>query len=152
MSSDVKLYQTIVSIDDSDVTGLKPDMSAEVMIQTEPATEKVLAVPIQAVLGGAEAGGTREVYVLDASNQPQKRTVKLGAYNDRMVAVKEGVAEGEVVVLNPKAILGDKARVREEGDPTGRGATKSGRSGGDKKGAPGGGKAAPGAPAMPKKQ
>lgn len=132
MSADVKVYQTIVSIDDSDVTGLRPDMSAEVTIQTKPATDKVLAVPIQAVLGGAEAGGTREVYVLDAAAQPQKRTLKLGGYNDRLVEVKEGLAEGDVVVLNPKAILGDKARVREEGDPTGRGATKTGRPGGEK--------------------
>lgn len=151
MSSDVKLYQTIVSIEDSDVTGLKPDMSAEVTIQTEPATEKVLAVPIQAVLGGAEAAATREIFVLDTDGQPQKRSITLGAYNDRMVEVKAGIAEGEVVVLNPKAILGDKARVREEGDPTGRGAGKTGRpGGGDKKGGGpkgGGGGGAKGGPA-----
>ncbi len=139
MSSEVKLYQTIVSIDDSDVAGLKPDMSAEVNIQVDPAAEKVLAVPIQAVVGGAEGGGSRQVFVLDESGQPQPRPVKLGAYNDRMVEVKEGVAEGDVVVLNPKAIVGDKVRVREEGDPTGRGATKTGRPGGDKGKGGGGG-------------
>ena len=139
MSSEVKLYQTIVSIDDSDVAGLKPDMSAEVNIQVDPAAEKVLAVPIQAVVGGAEGGGSRQVFVLDESGQPQPRPVKLGAYNDRMVEVKEGVAEGDMVVLNPKAIVGDKVRVREEGDPTGRGATKTGRPGGDKGKGGGGG-------------
>jgi HlyD family secretion protein len=146
-SAEVKLYQTIVSIDDSDVTGLRPDMSAEVMIETAPATEKVLAVPTQAVIGGAEAGASRQIYVLDGSGQPQPRPVKLGAYNDSMVEVKEGIAEGEVVVLNPKVIVGDKVRVREEGDPTGRGAAKSGRPGGEK-GKGGGAKA--GGP--PKKQ
>ena len=78
MSSDVKLYQTLVQItgvrregsagqDDDDfendqerarrsLAGLKPDMSAEVTIQVDPAEQKVLTVPIQAVVGGAESG------------------------------------------------------------------------------------------------
>lgn len=157
MSADVKVYQTIVSIDDSDVTGLRPDMSAEVTIETAPATDKVLAVPIQAVMGGTEAGAEREVYVLDSAAQPQKKTVRLGAYNDRLVEVKDGLAEGDVVVLNPK-VLDSKARTREEGDPTGRGASKTGgRPGGDKskgggtKGGPPGGAGGPGGGGQPKK-
>jgi multidrug efflux pump subunit AcrA (membrane-fusion protein) len=138
MSSEVKLYQTIVSIDDSDVSGLKPDMSAEVSIQVDPATDKVLAVPIQAVLGGAESGGTRELYVLDAGGQPQLREVTLGVYNDLMVEVKKGLAVGDLVVLNPKVIVSDQTRVREPGDPTGRGSTKTGRPGGEKSKSKGG--------------
>ena len=83
----------------------------------------------------------------------------LGSFNDKVVEVKEGLKEGEIVVLNPKAILGDKAKgVREEGDPSGRGAGrgmpgagtgngmkgKGGAGGGSggggtKSGAPGGG-------------
>jgi len=131
-SAEVKQYQTIVSIDDSDVAGLKPDMSAEVNIQVATATEKVLAVPIQAVLGGAEAGASRAVYVLDAGGQPKSRDIKLGVFNDRMVEVKSGLAEGDLVVLNPKVIVGDAVRVRAEGDPTGRGTGKTGRPYADK--------------------
>ncbi len=135
-SSDVKLFPTIVSITDAEGVNLRPDMSAEVTVQVDPGENKVLTVPIQAVVGGAEQGLTRRVFVLN-DGQPVERAVELGAFNDKKVEVKEGLAEGDVVVLNPKAILGDKARgIREEGDPTGRGASKG--AGGGKPGGAGG--------------
>lgn len=140
-SSDVKLFPTVVSIDDTDVTGLKPDYSAEVTIQVDPGEEKVLTVPIQAVVGTADMGSNRKVFVLE-NNQPAEREVELGVFNDKKVEVKKGLSEGDVVVTNPKAILGDKARgVREEGDPSGRGAGKgpTGGGGGRPSGGPSGG-------------
>lgn len=156
-SSDVKLFPTVVSIDDTDVTGLKPDYSAEVTIQVDPGETKVLTVPLQSIVGTADMGPVRKVYVME-NNQPVEREVELGVFNDKKVEVKKGLSEGDVVVTNPKAILGDKARgVREEGDPSGRGAGKGPQGGGGGKpgaggggtgggGKPGGGAGAPGGP------
>ncbi len=152
-SSDVKLFPTIVSIEDTDVTGLKPDYSAEVTIQVDPGDTKVLTVPLQAVVGSSDMGSARKVYVIE-NNQPVEREVELGIFNDKKVEVKKGLSEGDVVVINPKAILGDKAKgIREEGDPSGRGAGKAPAGGGGKPpaggagGAGGGAKPAGGAPA-----
>ena len=144
MSSDVKLYQTLVQItglrregssgEDDDfeydvekarkaLAGLKPDMSAEVTIQVDPAEHKVLTVPIQAVVGGAESGPNRKIFVLE-NGQPVERDIELGLFNDKKVEVKTGLKDGDIVVLNPKVIIGDKAKTREEGDPSGRGGSK----------------------------
>jgi HlyD family secretion protein len=126
MSSDVKVYQTLVLIDGT-VDGLKPDMNAEVTIHVDHSGEPVLAVPIQAVVGGAEAGPQRIVYVMTPTG-PQPREVTLGRFNDKMIEVISGVEEGDQVVLNPKAIIGDAAKTREPGDGT---RSRGGMPGGD---------------------
>ncbi len=155
-SSDVKLYPTQVLITES-VTGLKPDMNAEVTIHIDDATEPVLAVPLQAVVGGAENGPKRTVWVM-AGGAPVEREVQLGKFNDAMIEVLSGLQEGDEVVVNPKAIAGDKAKVREEmgnggGRPKGEGGweKKAGGEGGKKKGmgAPGGGPPGAGMPKGP---
>jgi multidrug efflux pump subunit AcrA (membrane-fusion protein) len=140
-SSDVKLYPTIVSIDEGDMQGLKPDMSAEVTIQVDPAETKVLTVPIQAVVGGAELGTKRKLFVMNG-DAPEERDVELGLFNDKMVEVKSGVKAGELVVLNPKVIVGDKAKTRDEaeaprGPRTGAGGKAGDKSKGGKPNAPG---------------
>lgn len=151
-SSDVKVYQTLVTIDEP-VEGLKPDMSAEVTIQVDPPKEPVLCVPLQAVAGGAEGADKRKVFVVTPGG-PQEREVTLGLFNDKMVEVKSGLAEGDEVVLNPKVLLGDRAKTREEpteqaprrGGPGGGKGTKGGKGGmpGGKGGMNGqGGKAPP---------
>lgn len=141
-SSDVKLYPTQVLITES-VTGLKPDMNAEVTIHIDDATEPVLAVPLQAVVGGAESGPKRSVWVM-AGGAPVEREVQLGKFNDAMIEVLSGLQEGDEVVVNPKAIAGDKAKVREE---MGNGAARpKGEGGWEKKGGEGGKKKGMGAP------
>lgn len=130
LTADVKVYQTLVTIDET-VAGLKPDMSAEVTIQVDPPQEPVLAVPLQAVVGGAEVGPKRRLFVVGTFG-PVEREVTLGAFNDKMVEVRDGLAEGDVVVLNPKVLLGDsKAKTRDEAEPPSRGGRPGG---GDKKG------------------
>lgn len=132
MSADVKVYQTLVVLEGT-VDGLKPDMNAEVTIHVDTATEPVLAVPMQAVVGGAEGGPERAVYVMTTAG-PQERKVTLGKFNDKMIEVREGLTEGEDVILNPKAILGDKGpKTREEGETRGSKAAP-GEKGGEKKG------------------
>jgi multidrug efflux pump subunit AcrA (membrane-fusion protein) len=138
MSSDVKVYQTLVTIDE-ELPGLKPDMSAEVTIQVDPGDDRVLAVPIQAVVGGAEAGGKRKVYVSTPAG-PQEREVQLGLFNEKMVEVREGLAEGDRVVLNPKVLLGPAAKTREESaEPAARRPGMGGKGGEGKKGGKTGG-------------
>ena len=127
-SSDVKVYQTLVMIDES-LDGLKPDMSAEVSIHIDAGTVPVLAIPMQAIVGGSEIGSKRRVYVVTPSG-PQERDVTLGMFNDKLVEVRDGLQEGDLVVLNPKVIVGDKVKTREEGEMQNRGA----RPGGDRKG------------------
>ena len=139
-ASDVKVYQTLVTIDES-VEGLKPDMSAEVTIQVDPPADKVVCVPIQAVVGGAEAGPKRKVYVVTPQG-PAERDVQLGLFNDKMVEIRAGLDEDEVVVLNPKVLLGDKAKTREETE-----APKQGRGPGGGPAGAGKGKGKGGAPA-----
>ena len=125
-SSDVKVYQTLVTIDES-LDGLKPDMSAEVTIHVDEALTPVLAVPLQAVVGGAEGGSSRSVFVMTPSG-PEPRSVKLGAFNDKLVEVREGLQEGEYVILNPKVLVGDTLKTRSAEEAGGRYA----RPGGDK--------------------
>lgn len=120
-TSDVKLYQTLVQIEGElgplgvviPLSGeaLKPDMTAEVTINVDAVREPVPTVPLQAILGGAEMGATREVFVKTAGGF-DRRTVVLGLYNDRMVEVRSGLAEGDEVVINPKVLLGDKDKTR----------------------------------------
>ena len=128
-SSDVKLYPTQVLITES-VTGLKPDMNAEVTIHIDDAIEPVLAVPLQSVVGGAENGPKRTVWVMNGG-VPMEREVQLGKFNDAMIEVVSGLQEGDEIVVNPKAVAGDKAKVREE---TGNGGRPKGGEGFEKKG------------------
>ena len=134
--SDVKLYQTIVSIDGV-VEKLKPDMSAEVTISVD-GVKDVLTVPLQAVIGGAEMGATRPVYVKTAEGKYERRDIVLGLFNDKMIEVSKGLVEGDEVVLNPKVLLdeGDKTKTRDGDDKAGAKGDKTGgdKTGGDKTG------------------
>jgi hypothetical protein len=154
MTSDVKVYQTIVAIDD-DPAGLKPGMSAEVTIHVDNTLENVLTVPVQAVIGGAESGRTRKVFVMTPSG-PEEREIQIGLSNEKMAEVKSGLQEGDQVVVNPKAILGNAAKTREDmpaqgtKGPGGKGKGKEG--GGPPAGGPppgGGGGSGKGPPAKP---
>jgi multidrug efflux pump subunit AcrA (membrane-fusion protein) len=142
-AADVKLYQTMVAIDES-LEGLKPDMSAEVIIHIDSTDQPVLAVPLQAIVGGTELGGKRKVYVMSPEGNPQERDVLIGLSNEKQVEIKEGLSEGEVVILNPKVILGDRVKTRqvienERGNgPGGEGKGKGKGRGGRGKGRPGG--------------
>jgi multidrug resistance efflux pump len=156
-SSDVKVYQTKVAIDEY-LEGLKPGMTAEVTITTGAPREHVLAVPVQAIIGGAELGGNREIFVI-TSRGPERRSIVLGDSNDKMVEVVKGLEEGDEVVLNPKALLGEeKVKTHEPGKtkaaedngqaPAGKGGPGAGDSKGGmgkQPGGPGGPGGAPGA-------
>ena len=134
--SDVKLYQTLVMIDHEVLPDgtrkpianeeIKPDMTAEVTITVDTAKEPVLTVPVQAVMGSTEMGANREVFVKTPTGY-DRREVKLGLYNEKVVEVREGLKEGDEIVLNPKVLLApdDKTRTREEGGKNGGKAPRS---------------------------
>jgi multidrug efflux pump subunit AcrA (membrane-fusion protein) len=113
--SDVKVYQTLVQIEEA-VPGLKPDMTAEVTIHID-GLKDVLTVPLQSVVGGAELGAKRKVFVRTPVGYDE-RDVTLGLMNDRVVEVREGLAEGDEVVINPRVLLGDnKTKTRDAATP-----------------------------------
>ncbi len=129
--SDVKVYQTNVRIEgellpDGRVVPLegeilKPDMTAEVTIHVDASKEPVLVVPIQAIIGGAEMGAVREVFV-KADHGYERRQVTLGLYNEKMVEIRSGLQEGEQVVINPRVLLGEnKIKTREGPENTKKG-------------------------------
>ena len=51
-----------------------------------------------------------------------------------MVEVREGLGEGDEVVLNPKVLLGDKAKTRDGAAPSPGGRRSRGKGGGRKGG------------------
>lgn len=139
MSSDVKVYSTIVAIDEQ-LPGLRPGMSAEVTIHVNSTLENVLAIPVQSVIGGAESGRTRKVFVM-TSTGPEEREIQIGLSNEKMAEVKSGLSAGDQVVVNPKAIIGNAAKTREDMPEQGKGKGKGGKAKGAVSGtAPGAGK------------
>jgi multidrug resistance efflux pump len=116
MAADVKVYTTKVAINSDDIEGLnlKPGMSAAVTISVSDALEHVLVVPVQAIIGGPEMGLDRHVIVMTPEG-PREHAVKIGASNQTMAQIKDGIQEGDLVVLNPKAVLGDKIKVHQAG-------------------------------------
>jgi multidrug resistance efflux pump len=144
---DVKVYTTKVALD-GEVDGLKPGMSAEVKITVGDPLEQVLTVPVEAIVGSAEMGGHRTCFVMTPAG-PEPREIGVGISNERVAEVREGLSEGDVVVLNPRAIVGDKVKTRQPGSNTtgdqkeGDGGGRNGRKG---NGGPGKGEQSPGAP------
>src|SRR5262249_43328354 len=119
-SSDVKVYQTLVRIDDESMQELedlsitlKPGMSAEVTILAEAKSEEVLTIPIQSVVGTIAPGAKRKCFVLDRGGEPELRDVELGRSNEKMVEVLKGLSEGDKVVLNPQPLLvGENSKLK----------------------------------------
>ena len=93
-ASDVKVYKTMVSIDEP-MEGLKPGMSAEVTIYADESPTEVLVVPVQTVIGTISMGAKRKVFVIGPDGQPVKRDIVVGMTNERKVEVKSGLKEGE---------------------------------------------------------
>ncbi len=99
MSSDVKVYQTLVAIHDSSEM-LKPGMSAEVTIKIDE-RDDVLRLPVQAVL---ESGGQRFCYVREPDGKITKRSLATGLNNNQYIEILSSseIKEGEMVLMNPR--------------------------------------------------
>lgn len=105
-SGSVKEYAAIVSID-SEAKGLRPGMTAAVEILVAN-LQDVLSVPVQSVV---EMGGKFYCWI-NTSAGPAKREVLLGMGDNSRIEIKDGVAEGDYVLLNPRATV-EEARADE---------------------------------------
>jgi HlyD family secretion protein len=139
LSADIKLYPVMVAIDEN-LEGLRPGMSAQVTIHTDSHADRVLTVPLQAIVGSFRMGSIRKCYVL-TPNGPEPRDVIVGLMNDQMAEIKSGLQEGDQVVVNPTVLLDEKERAEYSGGTQ----DKAGKRGGFKKGGEGS-QGAPGAP------
>lgn len=135
MSANLKEYATIVKID-GEAEGLKPAMTAEVEVLIADLTD-VLTVPVSCVV---EQGGKFNAWVVNGPGKFERRPLTVGLTNDRVFEIKDGLKDGDVVLLNPKAMV-EEARKEEprsgtqEGDPNkkfGAGALKTEASGSKK--------------------
>ncbi len=103
-SSDIKVYTSHIKIDNP-LPGLRPGMNAEVVILVDR-KEDVLTVPVQAVL---EFKGKDHVAVKGPNGYTRKE-ITLGATNDKYIEVVGGAEAGQVVALNPVALLSDEEK------------------------------------------
>jgi multidrug resistance efflux pump len=110
-ASDVKVYQTYIAIDDDRLEGLKPGMDAVVTIKVDSTPEPVLQIPLQALLGSVDLADKRSCFVV-VDGHLEKREITLGKANETVAEVKDGLKEGDVVVLNPAALLSDKEKAQ----------------------------------------
>ena len=95
-SSDLKLYECLVSIDGSQ-SQIRDGMSAKVEIVIDR-LENVVCVPVQAV---ATVASQKVCYVIDQTGQIQARNIEVGAFNNDFIEIKSGLAPGETVSLSP---------------------------------------------------
>ena len=95
-SGTVKEYATIVRID-GDTAGCKPGMTAVVEILVAELKD-VLTVPVEAVV---EQGGNTSTAGSRRGETIQRRPVVSGMSNSTVIEIKDGLDEGDVVVLNP---------------------------------------------------
>jgi len=96
LNPDLKVYSTDVSVKGSH-DFLKPGMSAQVEIIVKE-LRNVLRVPIQAVLSRQ---GANYCLVLRDEQHPVPQRVITGDYNDSFVEIREGLSEGDLVLVHP---------------------------------------------------
>jgi HlyD family secretion protein len=98
--ANIKEYSAFVEILDASAA-LRSGMSAHVTIEAET-IDRALQVPVQAVV---ERGGKYYCVLREANSALAAREVLIGSSNDKFLVVREGLAEGQEVVLNPRAHL-----------------------------------------------
>jgi multidrug resistance efflux pump len=134
-ASDVKLYKTVVSIDEP-VEGLKPGMSAEVTIYADESDNEVMVIPVQAIVGTVSLGAKPRCFVLGKDGQPEPREIVVGMSNQRLAEVKSGINVGDKVVFNPASLMGEDGETKpgkDEDDPRKAGGEGSDGAGTTKK-------------------
>jgi len=97
LMADVKVYTTDVSIEGTH-DYLRTGMTAKVEILIDK-LEDALYVPIQSVV--TEEDDEKKVCYVMTDKGQQRREVEIGLFNDDFVEVKNGLVEGEQVLLNP---------------------------------------------------
>ncbi|HOE66156.1 MAG TPA: efflux RND transporter periplasmic adaptor subunit [Candidatus Hydrogenedentes bacterium] len=119
MNPDVKLYLVKVTIDGTH-DWLKPGMSGEVTVKIAE-LDDVVYVPIQAV---TPTGEERAVNVVSALGTTERRVVKVGDFNNQFIQIKEGLKDGERVLL--RAPMEEEGKSRKDLDAKDAKETKGG--------------------------
>ena len=95
MNPDLKVYLTTVAISGTH-EWVKPGMSAKVEILVDH-LDDVVYVPVQSV---ALDAGKQFCYVMNGFS-PTRREVQVGQFNDDFIEIKDGLREGDLVLLHP---------------------------------------------------
>jgi hypothetical protein len=106
----VKEYATLIKID-GEPEGLKPGMTAQLDILVSQKKD-VLQVPVQCVV---ERANKFYAYVKNGQGI-EPRNLVLGGTNDTVMEVVDGLKEGELVLLNPRADVPNAADQAVEPD------------------------------------
>lgn len=106
-------YTTIVTLDDISGHELKPGMTAEARILVGE-FKNVLVVPVQAV---AEYKGDFYAFVEVAAGI-QRRKVKIGENNEKLVEIVEGLKEGDSVALDARIRAAAELKTEESKEST----------------------------------
>jgi len=93
LNPDLKVYDTFIIIDGTH-PWLKPGMTAQVEIQVAELKD-VLYVPLQSVFNIEN----QQVCYVQKGNEIEMRVVKTGEFNESFIEIKEGLKEGEKVLL-----------------------------------------------------
>jgi len=93
MSPDIKVYLTTVTIDGSH-DWVKPGMTAKVEIMVNKLAD-VVYIPLQAV----SPDNGKQICFVAGSFKVERREIEVGEYTDEFIHVKQGVKEGERVLL-----------------------------------------------------
>lgn len=107
-STGVKTYTVMIDVTTETDAKLKPGMSANVEVVTDELRD-VLYVPIQSVFSD---GNNHYVYVI-RHGRKELRKVELGNYNTQYMEIKDGVKEGEVILLYAKLEADKDARLKK---------------------------------------
>ncbi len=110
LNPDLRVFPTTVSIDGA-FDWLRPGMTAEVEVIVNQ-LQDVLYAPIQCVVN---IGGDRYVYVA-TSRGIEARRVEVGPYNDRFIQLREGVEEGDQLLLRPPRPTSSEQERRRDDD------------------------------------
>jgi RND family efflux transporter MFP subunit len=118
MNPDLKVYNSDVYLE-TESPDLRTGMSCKVEIIVAQ-HEDAVYVPVQAVI---RVAGQPTVYIVNEDGSTEERSVEIGLDNNRMVVVKSGLDEGEVVWLAPPlrsaTVGGAEGGEANGGDPNG---------------------------------
>jgi HlyD family secretion protein len=123
-TGNIKQYSALVAIDGA-TAGLRPGMSAkcEIVLNARP---DVLMVPISAIIEQqgeyvcwvvTEDGFDRRPLMVGITGTTRDQTTEPGN-SAELVEAKDGVSEGELVVLNPRAMVPEARSMLEHIVPT----------------------------------
>jgi HlyD family secretion protein len=108
---DLNVYITRVAFDKS-YDYLKPGMSAQVEIFIKELKD-IIAIPIDAVLFKED----KPHCIILENNKVREREIDIGESSETLVEVKNGLAEGETIVMQPRMVASQikKTEIEERG-------------------------------------